>query len=51
MISFQPSPERDVITTTAMHIKLTRNKNICLSQIDIKYVRMCGRHVDKITQK
>jgi len=28
MISFQPSPERDVITTTAMHIKLTRNKNI-----------------------
>jgi hypothetical protein len=51
MISFKPSPEWEIITTTAMHIKLTRNKNICLWQIDIKSVRICGRHVVKITQK
>jgi hypothetical protein len=28
MISSKPSPEWDVLTTTAMHIKLTRNTNI-----------------------
>ena len=28
MISFKPSPEWQVVTTTAMHIKLTINKNI-----------------------
>jgi len=28
MISLKPSPEWDVFTTTTMHMKLTRNKNI-----------------------
>jgi hypothetical protein len=28
LVSFKPSPEWDVVTTTAMHIKITRIKNI-----------------------
>jgi hypothetical protein len=32
MSSFKPSPEWDVLTTTAMHIKLTRNKNISVDE-------------------
>jgi hypothetical protein len=34
MVSFKPSPEWDIMTTTAMHIKLSRNKTKSLCMIN-----------------